>query len=111
MTGRAGGPASIPRATLIAIVILIASGLVSFGFVVQRGGLLLPEAPSPAPGQSAAPSGPGSTTTAIGPSTALGASASEAAAGAGSTPSFQPIATPSVGPSAPNPTAAVQPTS
>ena len=47
---------SLPRATLIAILILIACSAIAFGFVLQRGGILLPEASSaPVPGASAAP--------------------------------------------------------
>jgi hypothetical protein len=49
---------ALPRGTLIATLILLLSAAIAFGFVLQRGGLLLPEAsisPSSAPGASPSP--------------------------------------------------------
>ena len=115
----------LPRATLAATLILVACAAVAFGFVLQRGGLLLPEvspspaavavAPSPAvspslapaPSPSSAPLVPGSTR---GPTTTAGSTNTPGAvpvptrtpaATATATPAAAPLTTPAPGPVTP----------
>ena len=96
--------AAVPRATLAALVILMLSAGISFGFVVQRGGIEMPVAAV----------GPSSSAVAVvasaSPRTAV---ASEAPASVAASPSATPPPTPSPSPTpspTPRPTPSPSPT-
>lgn len=120
---------ALPRATLAATVILVACATLAFGFVLQRGGLLLPEAsPSPSvltavapaspspvapgastPGAATAPkASPAPTAPAAGSTRAPAASASPGSALATPASTAGPTAVPAPSPT-PSPTAARTP--
>jgi LysM domain len=109
----------LPRATAIAIALLVTSALISFVFVVERGGLLLPEAATPQPtllappglsgspdsgsgvgvqpgagGQAGSSGGTGSTTAAPGGTTAPAPSGGASAPASTVFPTSNPVATP-----------------
>jgi LysM domain len=98
--------AKLPRATVAALLILVLSAGISFGFVVQRGGIDLP-----------ATAGPSATSAAVLPPTASPASALPSSDAATSAPTASESASlapsPSVSPSAtpePTPTPTPEPT-
>ena len=100
-------PSTVPRATLAALLILVLSAGISFGFVVQRGGIELPVVEG----------GPASTDEAIvmTPSPDVTTAPASVAAVVTPSPSAPPTASPSPAPTAtpsptPEPTASPSPT-
>ena len=96
---------AVPRATLAALLILVLSAGISFGFVVQRGGLELPVvAAAPSSTALAVVGSPASSPTAL-PASAAPSVVATAAPSSASTPSPSPSPTPAPTPSpTPEPT-------
>ena len=65
MTSLVARARALPRATLAASLILVICSAIAFGFVLQRGSLLLPEAPPSPAAVGAIPSAPSPTTAAV----------------------------------------------
>ncbi len=108
-SGPARRPPAVPRATVAALLILVLSAGISFGFVVQRGGIDLPvvgpnptdsgvamlATPTPEPGITAQPSSAGSSTPAP---TAPPSIAPSPTASSSPTPTPTPSPTPTLEP-------------
>jgi LysM repeat protein len=86
---------TVPRAILVAVVILLLSATASFAFVLARGGLMLPQVPGASGGVAAAVGTPAPTTKAVVATPTASAPPSEAPT---PTPTALPPATPTATP-------------